>query len=117
MDKVDQAEKVNVKFIGDPNDDFSGPSVMKLWGHEFKKGEFTPVPSSVGEKALAHNHFQVEGHEEEAEHQHEMAQHEPDVLRNVLDRRGVAYPKNANRAKLSALVSEGGPPTEEELAE
>jgi hypothetical protein len=109
-------DKTNVTFIGDPNDDFSGPSTMVMWGHSFPKGKPVLVPQSVADKALTHNHFEVEGHEQEQADAAEIADHDPEVLRNVLDRRGVEYKSNASKAKLAALVAEGGPPTEEELA-
>lgn len=65
-------------YVGDPKDDFSGPSEMPIWGTTFKKGvpQFVPADQMVAsrKKPMAsilrgHSHF-VEGDEKvEAEKQ------------------------------------------------
>lgn len=56
-------------YVGDPKDDFAGPSEMPVWGTTFKKGEPQFVPEDkmivARKKSLAsilrgHSHF-VEG--------------------------------------------------------
>jgi hypothetical protein len=116
------SDKVDVKFIGDPRDNYSGPQVMTLWGHEFPKGEFVSVPSSVAKKAATHSHFVVKGINDSeeagefADARREAMSLDLDLVRGVLDKRGVEYPKNANRrALVDLLFSNGGFPTDEEL--
>jgi len=51
-----------VKFVGDPNDDFSGPSSMTMFGEEFPKGEFVAITDeNVLRKLRGHNHFAFQG--------------------------------------------------------
>lgn len=105
-----------VRFIGDPNDDYSGPSRMPWRGHTFVKGEFIDVPQSVADAALRHTHFEVEGAtvaDTETAIARNMTEQE---IRDLLDQRGVIYTKNAKHEKLLELLaaSEGGIPGNEE---
>lgn len=100
-----------VKFVGDPNDDFSGPSTMRLWGHEFPMNVDVEVPDSVAAKARTHNHFVVDGQEADAEAER-FATIGLDELRDMLDVAGVEYNKNLGRAKLVELVKAIPPPAE-----
>ncbi len=47
---------MRVRFIGDPNDNFSGPDHLKCWGVEFVKGEWTEVED---ERFARHSHFET----------------------------------------------------------
>ncbi len=49
---------MKARFIGDPNDGFSGPDIMTMWGVEFAKGEWVKV---MDPRFARHNHFEVEG--------------------------------------------------------
>lgn len=60
---------MKAKFIGDPNDDGSGPRVLRMsFGptpqsqkiYLFPLNQFVGVPESVGEKLQTNNHFEVE---------------------------------------------------------
>lgn len=58
---------MKAKFIGDPNDDFSGPKVLRF-GFPSKPGEilafpkdvFVPVTDDAALSLMSHNHFVVE---------------------------------------------------------
>jgi hypothetical protein len=47
---------VKVRFVGDPNDNFSGPAQITCWGVEFVKGEWREVES---DRFARHSHFEV----------------------------------------------------------
>lgn len=59
---------MKAKFIGDPNDDFSGPKVLRL-AHgptakpvivHFPKDQFVGLPQELEEAVSGNNHFEVE---------------------------------------------------------
>lgn len=52
---------MRARFIGDPNDGFSGPSVLETYGETFAKGEWASVPEAVWVKLARHSHFEVQG--------------------------------------------------------
>lgn len=61
-DKNTEVEAINAKFVGDPNDDFSGPTNMTMFGQDFKKGEYVELTDpAVIRKVRGHSHFQIEG--------------------------------------------------------
>lgn len=95
----------NVRFIGDPNDDFSGPSTIRVWGHDFRKGDYLNVPDSVAAKAETHSHFQVEG-TADLQPGETIKTYSSDELRDLLDQKGVEYNKQLGNAKLLALAKE-----------
>lgn len=100
-----------VKYVGDPNDDFSGPSTLRAHGHDFKKGELVEVPDSVAAKLAGHSHFRKEGEDPEQTENSPLsvaARMEPDELRDLLDQAGVEYAKNLGRAKLAQLLVNSG---------
>lgn len=49
------------RFIGDPNDDYSGPRVLKILDLEFPRDEWVEVPEgAVADKLDGHNHFDAD---------------------------------------------------------
>lgn len=58
---------MKAKFVGDPNDDFSGPKVLKFSPNSkptevlaFPKDVFVPVTDEQALALMGHNHFTVE---------------------------------------------------------
>ena len=51
---------MRAKFIGDPNDDFSGPKVVRVKGEDFLKDQFVSVSDKLAGELAGHNHFVVE---------------------------------------------------------
>lgn len=51
---------MKAKFVGDPNDDFSGPKVLNLAGTYFPKDRFVGVSDELASTLSTHNHFEVE---------------------------------------------------------
>jgi hypothetical protein len=54
---------MRARFIGDPNDDFSGPKVFPIYGVEFPKGVFMPLDGlDDGQvaKLANNNHFEFQ---------------------------------------------------------
>jgi hypothetical protein len=47
---------MKARFVGDPNDNGSGPDVLTVWGVEFQKGKWTDVGSDV--RFSRHSHFE-----------------------------------------------------------
>jgi len=48
------------KFIGDPNDNFSGPDSFEWEGLEFSRTEWTEVPDEMALRLFKHNHYECE---------------------------------------------------------
>ncbi len=48
---------MRARFIGDPNDNFSGPERITFWGVEFVKGEWERVTNP---RFATNNHFEVD---------------------------------------------------------
>lgn len=49
------------RFIGDPNDNFSGPDTVTVFGLVFSRVEWTEVSDeTVTRKLCRHNHFEAE---------------------------------------------------------
>jgi len=48
---------MKARFIGDPNDNFSGPQHMRMWGVDFVKGEWVQVTEP---RFATNNHFEVD---------------------------------------------------------
>lgn len=48
---------MRARFIGDPNDGFSGPHTITVWGVEFVKDEWKDVED---ERFGRHSHFEFE---------------------------------------------------------
>jgi hypothetical protein len=51
---------MKAKFIGDPNDGFSGPHELVQHGVTFVKGQWSEVPAEVFPKLARNSHFEVE---------------------------------------------------------
>jgi hypothetical protein len=49
------------RFVGDPNDDWSGPKSIDAFGLTFTRDDFTPVPPDVAVKLAGNSHFEAEG--------------------------------------------------------
>lgn len=52
---------MEVTFIGDPNDDFSGPAEVTVYGITFQKGDAVKVDGRTkdADKFRGHSHFEV----------------------------------------------------------
>lgn len=106
------------KFIGDPNDDFSGPTRMLWQKVEFRKGKFVDVPDALVGKLRTHNHFVVEGDPDPtADVQDEEVKDKvygvPE-LRAILRDREVAYgPRMGVKALTELVEANGGLPSDE----
>lgn len=52
---------MKVKYIGDPNDNHSGPDVLNAFGQKFEKNKTVTISVSdeVAEKIAANSHFEV----------------------------------------------------------
>ncbi len=48
---------MKARFIGDPNDNFSGPQHMRMWGVDFVKGEWVQVTDP---RFATNNHFEFD---------------------------------------------------------
>jgi hypothetical protein len=90
---------VKARFVGDPNDNYSGPEQITCWGVEFVKGEWTPV---ADKRFGRHSHFEFDADDDG----------EPDLsveeMRAVLDLAGVKYHPRLGAAKLAEMVKEVG---------
>lgn len=91
---------MKARFIGDPNDDFSGPQVLTSWGQSFEFGVWTDVTSDLGAKAATHSHFEVDANDDGE------ADPSIDAVRAELDALGVKYHHKAGYAKLVDLLNE-----------
>lgn len=48
---------MKARFVGDPNDNGSGPEHVSVWGLEFEKGEWTDVGDDA--RFAGHSHFET----------------------------------------------------------
>ena len=48
------------RFIGDPNDNFSGPSPFTWEGFVFSRTEWTDVPDDLALRLVENNHYECE---------------------------------------------------------
>lgn len=48
---------MKARFVGDPNDGFSGPDTLTVFDHDFVKGEWTPVRDK---RFGNHSHFEFD---------------------------------------------------------
>lgn len=106
---------MKVKYVGDPNDDFSGPRKLTVGGRTFIKDEEVDVPQgTLHNKLLGHNHFEVEGRKEpvvEGEEdvvEEEVVVHTIPECKAILDDRKVKYCEDASLEDLQALVEANG---------
>lgn len=49
------------RFRGDPNNEFSGPDEICLYGLTFRRDSWTEVPPQLTERLSRHNHFESRG--------------------------------------------------------
>lgn len=49
------------KYVGDPNDNFSGPEVIEVGGHAYTKDKSVTVEDAVAKRLATNNHFEVTG--------------------------------------------------------
>ena len=57
-----KVEPITAAYVGDPADDFSGPSKIEMFGLEFTKGEMVEIEDATAiRKIKGHSHFHVEG--------------------------------------------------------
>jgi len=112
MEEVEKTETddAKVRFIGDPSDDFSGPSSMSKFGMEFPKGKFVAVKDPETRRKLrGHSHFEFEG-DEEAEGSRRETDELPalklEALKEIAAAEGVDFPANTTKAKLMEAIRE-----------
>lgn len=100
-------------YIGDPKDDFGGPSEMPVWGTTFKKGvpQFVPADQMIAarKKSLAdilrgHSHF-VEGEDQVDGEKQEL---ELAGLRAELKMRKIKFDRHDGVEKLKELLGRRG---------
>lgn len=48
------------RFVGDPNDNFSGPDAFEWEGLEFSRTKWTEVPDGLALRLSKHNHYECE---------------------------------------------------------
>lgn len=102
---------MKARFVGDPNDGFSGPQHLTCWGVEFVKGEWATVANV---KFARHSHFEFDG---DGDGEPDL---DPDEIKKALDDLGVKYHHKAGPAKLAAMLEEATAPpkaAEEEAGE
>jgi len=103
-------EGTQVRFIGDPKDDFSGPSSMSMFGMEFPKGEFVGVTDEAALKKLrGHSHFEFEGDAKvrpERREVDDLPALKLEALKDVATAEGVDFPANTTKAKLMEAIRE-----------
>lgn len=86
---------MKARFVGDPNDGFSGPHKITVWGVDFVKDEWQKVTNP---KFARHSHFEFDG-DENGE-----PDLDPEELKKALDDLGVKYHHKAGPAKLAELL-------------
>jgi len=106
-------EGTQVRFVGDPKDNFSGPASMSMFGLEFPKGEFVGVTDEAALKKLRnHNHFEFQG-DAKTKRSDEVKDDLPQIaagtgglerLKEVAVAEGVDFPANTSKPKLMELI-------------
>lgn len=113
MDEEKKVEEVKARFIGDPNDDYSGPRNISMFGQDFEKGEYVTLKGEdVIRKVRGHNHFEIEGEEVERADKPEkddLAQIGAGVggleaLKDVARAEGVHFEDDVTKAKLMRAI-------------
>src|SRR6185312_13170340 len=110
-----------VTYIGDPNDNFSGPMKLTVKGKTYTKGQETLVTEEREKHLRGHNHFETESgpwpepdvedeNDEAVETSTELdpADHSDEECRAILVDRAVTVPKKANHEQLVQLVMDNG---------
>lgn len=97
-------------YIGDPNDDFSGPSELTTGGQTFAKNEPTEVDDDNEDlirRLKGHSHFAKPGDElpDDTARAKTMTL---DELRAILDYRQIEYKRNEGRAALAKKIVDSG---------
>lgn len=105
---MDDKETINAKFVGDPADDFAGPSNISMFGVDFTKGEYVEVTDANAiRKIRGHSHFHVEG-EGEVEAVHTETDDLPalglEALKDLARAEGVEFQEDTTKAKLMKAV-------------
>lgn len=98
----------NVKFLGDPRDNRSGPKELEWKGYVFPKDEEVSVDDAIAAKLATNDHFWVVGEPEPEEVEDPVVVHTVDECRAILDDRKVKYSKAATLGVLEALVEANG---------
>lgn len=97
-----------VTYIGDPNDDFSGPSRITMFGYEFEKNEAVSVDDPAALRKLrGHNHFTVgDAPKPKAERRQSdgLASMKLDELKELATREGVEVDDDTTKAKLITAI-------------
>lgn len=97
-------------YIGDPNDDFSGPNTIEIFGLEFKKNKPALVEDAgIARKLTGHSHF-INGNEEMPEGSSNTSDELPGLkleeLKAVAEREGVEIPDKPTKALLIEAIRE-----------
>lgn len=95
-------------YIGDPNDDFSGPTEIEIFGLVFKKDKPALVEDAgVARKLTGHSHF-INANEErpggtrrEAD---ELVTMNKEELKATAEAESVEFPSNATKGDLIELI-------------
>jgi len=88
---------MKARFVGDPNDNHSGPNRVTLHGLEFEKNVWRTVDKAV---FATHSHFEFDGDED--------GEDDPSVeeMKAELAELGVKFHHKAGAAKLAELLAE-----------
>lgn len=108
MDEAKETASVSARFVGDPADDFSGPSNVTMFGQDFEKGEFvTLTDEATIRKVRGHSHFEIEG-EGRAKAKNIAKDELPplglEALKEVAQAEGVAFEDDTTKPKLIKAI-------------
>lgn len=97
---------MEVRYIGDPSDNFAGPGEIDQYGITFVKGEYVSLPDTHPQAAkFQHNPtFQVKGDDRPVVDTDPEA--DVDELKTALDAKGITYRANANAKSLRKLLAD-----------
>lgn len=104
----EEVKGASFRFVGDPSDDFSGPSSMSMFGMEFPKGEFVAVEDeAVARKLRGHSHFEEEGGEKIEKKEvvrDDLPALDLEAMKDVARQEGVAFEDDTTKAKLMKAI-------------
>ena len=113
-DETGTAEETNevtgtaVRFVGDPSDDFSGPSSISMFGMEFPKGAFVGVEDeNVIRKLRGHSHFEFQDGtkvEKKVVNRDDLPSMGLEQMKEVAQAEGVAFDADTTKQKLMRAI-------------
>lgn len=108
MEDKDDKTAISARFVGDPADDFSGPSNITMFGQDFEKGEFvTLTGEAVIRKVRGHSHFEIEGEgkvEAKTTTKDELPPLGLEALKEVAQAEGVPFEDDTTKPKLIKAI-------------